>query len=272
MAGGIEDLLADLAAQFPEDAEDLQAATEVFLKQRLSSCDRVAKLTDSQWSRLELPMGIETLIREAVAARQQPSMTKIAKHVQEAPPSASEEWDEDEEELESRPLLAPVGMARQQELHPKHGFDGGLRRRAQGIPSRNPQGEAGLLSHVDLTPPENLEDLWQQLLEDSLSPDKRAALQESWASMGSTHERYMMFLEYSSYLRKPEMTPEEREERRKQLEPLMKEFGVTEDPEADNESVASLLSCSLILVFLFIAGVVYYSFSLQEPHHDVQSL
>merc|ERR1719408_897779 len=111
---------------------------------------------------------------------------------------------------------------------------------------------------MDLTPPADLEPLWQQLLEDTLPPDKRSALQESWEQAGSDHDRYMMFLEYSSYLRKPEITEEEKEERRKQLEPLMKEFGLKSEDEESGFSTVLLWSI-IIAVILFIAGVIYYS-------------
>merc|ERR1712151_1118740 len=118
----------------------------------------------------------------------------------------------------------------------------------------------GLLSPMDLTPPPDLEALWQQLLDDTLPPDKRQSLQDSWDATPDSNDRYMMFLEYSSYLRKPEVSPEEREERRKQLEPLMREFGLKPGDEdlSDSPWQGAIFWSVLIGVFLFFAAVIYY--------------
>merc|ERR1712187_90021 len=117
-----------------------------------------------------------------------------------------------------------------------------------------PSEPKGLLSPLDLTPPDDLDLLWQQLLEDTLPPDKRAALQDSWENTEGDQEKYMMFLEYSSYLRKPEITEEEKEERRKQLEPLMKEFGLG-GGEEESSWQGALVWFVFIAVILFVAGL-----------------
>lgn len=62
------ELIASLAQRFPEDAEDLQAALEVLRKHRLCSGDRLARLSDSQWERLCLPIGIELILRDGASA------------------------------------------------------------------------------------------------------------------------------------------------------------------------------------------------------------
>lgn len=49
---------------------------------------------------------------------------------------------------------------------------------------------------VNLQPPANLEDLWEQLLEDTLPPDKRESLMDQWHGTAGKEEKYMMFLEY----------------------------------------------------------------------------
>ncbi|CAJ1351146.1 unnamed protein product, partial [Effrenium voratum] len=59
------DFIAGLAAAHPEDAEDLAEAAEVLSRQKISSVARLVKLSDSQWQRLNLPLGIEALLREA---------------------------------------------------------------------------------------------------------------------------------------------------------------------------------------------------------------
>jgi len=97
------------------------------------------------------------------------------------------------------------------------------------------------IGSADFTPPPDLEPLWQRLLEDCLPPDRRQALQENWNDVGSDYDRYMMFLEYSSYLRKQEVTEEEKKERRKQLEPLMQEFGLTAEDEEESGAQPLLL-------------------------------
>ncbi|CAJ1426230.1 unnamed protein product [Effrenium voratum] len=61
------DFIAGLAAAHPEDAEDLAEAAEVLSRQKISSVARLVKLSDSQWQRLNLPLGIEALLREAAA-------------------------------------------------------------------------------------------------------------------------------------------------------------------------------------------------------------
>merc|ERR1719159_1093593 len=95
---------------------------------------------------------------------------------------------------------------------------------------------------MDLTPPPELDLLWRQLLEDCLPPDKRAALHKTWEEAGDDNDRYMMFLEYSSYLRKPEITEEEKAERRKQLEPLMQEFGLLAEEEESGGQTMLLMA------------------------------
>ena len=81
----------------------------------------------------------------------------------------------------------------------------------------------------------------------------------------------MMFLEYSSYLRKPEISEEEKEERRKQLEPLMREFGLKADDE-DSGWQGVLIWFLLVAVVFFVAGLVYYAYAEPDVMHDLQSL
>jgi|EP00927_Polykrikos_kofoidii_P049726 hypothetical protein len=123
---------------------------------------------------------------------------------------------------------------------------------------------------VELIPPGDLEQLWQQLLEDTLPPDKRPALQDSWHATSNDHDRYMMFLEYSSYLRKPEVDEDEQIERKKQLEPLMRELGIREEEEGELQE--TLVAWLIVGVVVIGFGWMYYAYSRPTPLHDVQAL
>mmetsp|Transcript_71087 Transcript_71087/g.123294 ORF Transcript_71087/g.123294 Transcript_71087/m.123294 type:complete len:295 (-) Transcript_71087:88-972(-) len=290
-----QELVEELIERFPDDQEDLNDALEILKKQRLTSCERLAKLNDSQWGRLGVPMGIETILRDAVEAVQRGAA--VLAEEAEAPAPVPEPLPSAPPPHLQRPRARQSGLDDDGEL-PLEPFEPeGLRRRAgQGSseprpgasrnwssdsgggyegPSQQKSGSGerkGLLSAMDLTPPPDLELLWQQLLEDTLPPDKRAALQDSWEQTGSDHDKYMMFLEYSSYLRKPEITEEEKEERRKQLEPLMKEFGLRSDMEEESAWQGAFVWCVLVAVILFVAGVVYYSYAQPEALHDSTAL
>jgi|Transcript_87540 hypothetical protein len=274
-----QQLISELVARFPEDADDLNEALELLQKQRLSTCDRLAKLNDSQWQRVGVPIGIEAILRDAIEALQREDVKpRDEQQSSSAPPPA------DTSVTARRPI--PVQSDMQEDSDdgelPLEPVDiEGLRRRGGGNGSSEPKRHAqrnsqekerkGLLSPLDLAPPDDLDILWQQLLEDTLPPDKRAALQESWEQTPGDHDKYMMFLEYSSYLRKPEITEEEKEERRKQLEPLMKEFGLPTDDEDPGWQGASIW-CVVISVILFVAGLIYYSYAMPDPLHDTQVL
>jgi len=274
-----QQLISELVERFPEDADDLNEALELLQKQRLSTCDRLAKLNDSQWQRIGVPIGIEAILRDAIEPLQREDVKpRDEQQSSSAPPPA------DTSLTARRPI--PVQSVMQEDSDdgelPLEPVDiEGLRRRGGGNGSSGPKRHAqqksqenerkGLLSPLDLAPPDDLDILWQQLLEDTLPPDKRAALQESWEQTPGDHDKYMMFLEYSSYLRKPEITEEEKEERRKQLEPLMKEFGLPTDDEDPGWQGASIW-CVVISVILFVAGLIYYSYAMPDPLHDTQVL
>ena len=61
---------------------------------------------------------------------------------------------------------------------------------------------------AEFKPPPNLDQLWTKLLEDSLSVEKRASLQANFDACETRQDQYMMFLEYTSYLRKPTGPPQ----------------------------------------------------------------
>lgn len=142
---------------------------------------------------------------------------------------------------------------------------GKLRQNAQGQPIKQ-----GFLGPLELTPPANLEELWSDLLEETLPPDRHPALQATWDSTADPHERYMMLLEYSSYLRKPELTEEEKAERKREMEPLMRELGIP--PEDEGGCPSFVLWIILIGMLVFIGGTSYYYYAWPDLSHDSQSL
>ena len=83
---------------------------------------------------------------------------------------------------------------------------------------------------IKLEAPDNLEELWENLLVETLPPDKRDPLQSQWEGTPSIDDRYMMFLEYSSYLRRKEPTVEEKKARREQLRPFFEAHGIDRLP------------------------------------------
>lgn len=282
-----EELVAGLAARFPEDAEDLGAALEVLRRERLGSCERLARLGDSQWQRLGLPLGIETLLRDSVtglaaaAAAAAPSPRPVAAAA-EVVARVAEDDDGGAGELPLEEYERPAG------LHQRRGFVGSAPGQAQGLAAAEARTLAGSggrggaapnrerrrrpLPEEELVPPVDLEEMWQRLLEDTLTPDKRAALQASWEATPNEHDRYMMFLEYTSYLRRPEVSEEEQAERRKQLEPLLRELGICAEEGESGWQGATVWWLCASLAFLF-AGLVYYSFSQYgEPAHDLEGL
>ncbi|CAK0796040.1 unnamed protein product, partial [Prorocentrum cordatum] len=107
---------------------------------------------------------------------------------------------------------------------------------------------------------------------DALPPEKRPALQASWDSVPDRYDRYMMFLEYSSYLRKQEVTEDEKQERRKHLEPLMQEFGLTTGDEEESGAQPLLLMALLVALLCFVFGVIYYSRAEPDLAQELQSL
>lgn len=312
-------LVDSLIERYPEDADDLRDALVELQKQKLGTCERLSRISDSQWQRLGLPLGIESIIREeldalrasaaaapaaaaaqhaaggdalaqdataaaAAAARESASRRErtppqratppaASLHRREAPASpsaaaaaAGDSASDDDGELPLEPYEPPAeGLHRRR--GGRGGGGGGGRYGGADVRKTEPQ---NLLSPLDLTPPHDLEQLWQQLLEDTLPPDKRPSLQDSWNSTADVNDRYMMFLEYSSYLRKPEITEEEKEERRKQLEPLMRELGI--EPEDDEESSGALIWWLLIGFFVLVSGWVYYFYMRPDPLHDLQAL
>lgn len=290
----LEDMISDLQSQNPDDSEDLADALQALRRQKLTNLERLAKLNDSQWQRLGLTLGIEALLREEVESRsvsRTESVATASPSTAPAPePSVSfssssstrpaqahiparsvpeDEEDEEEEELEEQDEAEEEQMGLYQ--RGAHG------RRVQ-VQARSRETGSSAKSRVhekdwsmELTVPDNLEDLWQQLLDDTLPPDKREALQASWDSTPNTHDRYMMFLEYSSYLRKQEVTEEEKAERKKQLEPLLREYGLNDQHKEHNEG--PWIWIIMLVMVMFISGIIYYSYSPPlESEHDSQSL
>lgn len=343
MATTSQDLVANLCDRFPEDAEDLRDALEVLKQQRLTSSDRLSRLSDAQWQRLGLPLGIEALLRDELTAEAAaPTPSAVAAPVssttaaqgsasyparqavnsragQEArpgipsgsAPSASaedrrraavaasvgrhhavqeeddlegeeeEEYEEDTlvndddddgalplEDFETEGLYRRGAGSGRRPAAPSSSSSGGGGRHRQSGP--NPGG--GVLGPLELKPPRDLEQIWRQLLEDTLPPDKREPLQRSWEATPGDYDRYMMFLEYSSYLRKPELTEAEKEARKKQQDTLMREFGLEGIDDEQGGWQGLTLWAVFVGMLLFVASTVYYAYSSLDPLHDLQSL
>eukprot|EP00419_Tripos_fusus_P066332 CAMPEP_0172908272 /NCGR_PEP_ID=MMETSP1075-20121228/180370_1 /TAXON_ID=2916 /ORGANISM="Ceratium fusus, Strain PA161109" /LENGTH=245 /DNA_ID=CAMNT_0013766009 /DNA_START=30 /DNA_END=763 /DNA_ORIENTATION=+ len=236
----IDEFLGSVAARFPDDADDLKAAQEVFQQQRLNTCERLSKLTDGQWQRLNLPIGIEALLRDEVIA-----LTTVAAN---ASPQ-QRNMGNDNGELPLEEFEPPTGLHRRKVAHEGERFQRPTEQGASNIPP------------IELTPPPDLEERWQELLRDTLPPDKHIALQEAWNATESTHDRYMMLLEYTSYLRKkPEASPEEQAEQRKRLEPLMRDLGINlADDELEDSGLSATAIwwlCAALVAFAVAAAYV----------------
>lgn len=310
-----------LCQSYPEDAEDLHDALEVFRQQRLNSCERLLRLNDAYWQRLGLPLGIESLLRDELAAAAPPAAAAAAtpavgstaapasstparqatvqsaaasRHAAAAPAarrgparhaatpptdngSSSAEEGSDDGAIPLQPFepangLYQRGSGGRKAARPQAAEDSvvysRLRQGAQG----NDGQEQGFLGPLELTPPPNLEELWMSLLEDTLPADRHPALQATWDSTPDPNERYMMLLEYSSYLRKPELTEEEKAERKREMEPFMREFGLNADGEEEGGCPSFVLWTLLIGMLLFAGGTSYYYYHWPDLAHDFQAL
>mmetsp|Transcript_96772 Transcript_96772/g.273444 ORF Transcript_96772/g.273444 Transcript_96772/m.273444 type:complete len:277 (-) Transcript_96772:171-1001(-) len=271
------DFIESLAERFPEDADDLRDALEALQRQKLVRRERLERLNDSQWQRLGLPLGIESLIREELAAvpteaaaPQGGALDRACGKTDSAPGVAkpSTRVDarckpviDDEGEVELEPYEPPQGLRR------RGGGGGHLDCEAEDDSSER----KGYPSPLDLTPPPDLDILWRQLLEDTLPPDKRPSLQDTWEAAANDDDKYMLLLEYSSYLRKPEITEDDKEDRMKQLEPLMRELGVQSDYNSD-ESQATLLFWMILGIVVLFLGVIYCTHVRPDHVHDTQAL
>lgn len=269
----VQELVASLSRKFPEEAEDLQRALEALLKQKLSSCDRLAKLNDNQWQRLELPLGIEALLREAAATAAAPAATAAPAAAERPVAHPGPEPALSRSTARARKAPADEGEIPLEDWEPEVPPEGSFRqRRGSRVLQAEQRGSSSFSKPVVLKPPADLDVIWQELMEESLPPDKRACLQEAFDRAANDQERYMMYLEYSSYFRRPEVTPAQRAEQRKQLEPLMRELGINLGPDGDEEGKASVVMWLLLICLIAgLLGVVRYFFD--HPHfHDGQSL
>lgn len=273
------EFLGSLAARFPDDADDLKAAKEVLQQQRVTSCERLSKLTEGQWQRLNLPIGIEALLRdEVVALTAAASDAAPQRHAAASSASAgSAPWPSPSGSSGALPTGSDNGEVPLEDFEPP--ASGLHRRRAprEHEGSQRPMEQrTSSLPPIELSPPPDLEERWQELLRDTLPPDKRTALQEAWQATHSAHDRYMMLLEYTSYLRKkPEASKEEQAEQKKRLEPLMRDLGVNLGDDEFEESsglsgTALMWLCAGLVAFAVAAA--YTSWSGPGLAHDMQAL
>eukprot|EP00397_Hematodinium_sp_SG-2012_P058777 GEMP01074686.1.p1 GENE.GEMP01074686.1~~GEMP01074686.1.p1 ORF type:complete len:237 (+),score=51.02 GEMP01074686.1:59-769(+) len=229
--------LEGLAERYPSDAEDLEHAWTILHQQRIHTVDRLTKLGDSQWTRLNIPMGVEAIIREELNAAVQ----------QQYEPAPQEE-----------------STLRQ-------------RKKSGGLTMRSPkrqetQAQRPAYDTLFLDPPANLDAQWNLLLVDTLPPDRRDLLQKSWNELaGRSDEQYMMFLEYSSYLRKPEIKQEDRERHEQKIEPLLRELGIPQRSEPDHDGNAGLWWIGMGAIAFFGFGFYYYFYGGHStvPHQEL---
>lgn len=250
----VPELIDDLCARFPDDAEDLKRALPELLKQKITTCERVARLGDNQWQRLGLPLGIEALLRDEVELALASEITPRS----EAACLTSGHGIDAKAYVCDQPV---------KERNFGNESSNGLRRRRGGTNIDN-SSTCDRNSFKQLAPPEDLETLWQRLLQETLPPEKRPPLEDMWQTANSDYDKYMLYLEYSSYLRKVEITDEEKKTRKKQLAPLLRECGL--DPEEMEEDVEQAQGTHGIWVvfltmFFVIAGLVYYAHSHLSP-------
>mmetsp|Transcript_37768 Transcript_37768/g.90716 ORF Transcript_37768/g.90716 Transcript_37768/m.90716 type:complete len:280 (+) Transcript_37768:22-861(+) len=276
----LEGLVEYLSRENPDDAEDLAEALGVLQKQKLT-VPRLAKLTEAQWARLGFPLGVETLIQEAVQTVTQHTQAPAAP-VAERSTSASLDFGEEDSSRVSDPD-ASAGPA-QAVLRQRRGGGGPSPTSSSTLRPRIRLAGRGSSEALvakekpdpqpdfQLQAPEDLDTLWQDLLADCLGPDKRASLQSAYEKCSTDSERYMMFLEYSSYLRKPQLSEEERKKRMAELDPILKQYGYGDDEDGGGTLVLWVL---VIGVLVIVFAGVYYAFSGEDSHfpaHDETQL
>ncbi|CAD7974816.1 unnamed protein product [Amoebophrya sp. A25] len=290
---GAEDFLvffAELAESAPEDANAILEAQKKLEKQRIRSLDRLARLTDAQWQRIDVEIGVEGLIRSTLeellastACAKSPASSRGGGGG--ARPTLLQEngdaSDEQSSELRHRGRKISAENNPEDDVQNKRGSA----RRAYGMMLNSGEHEARTLTdhapsrkynhgsnkkdeelinveyndqvdgdedddpdlgstadvsastssgptpEINLEPPENLEELWENLLVETLPPEKRETLWRQWDETPTREDKFMMLLEYNSYLRRPEISEEERAERRRQLEPLLAKYGMLDKDE-----------------------------------------
>lgn len=273
-----DEFLGSLAARFPDDADDLKAAQEVLKQQRLTSCERLSKLTEGQWQRLNLPIGIEALLRDEVIALTTVASDGVSQQHAAASSANADNvpWPSSSGNSRTLPTGDENGEVPLEEFEPSSGLYRRKAPREHERSQRPTEQRTSSLPPIELSPPPDLEERWQELLRDTLPPDKRTALQEAWQATNSAHDRYMMLLEYTSYLRKkPEASKEEQAEQKKRLEPLMRDLGINLGDDEFEESsglsgTALMWLCAVLVAFAVAAA--YTSWSGPDLAHDMQAL
>mmetsp|Transcript_52608 Transcript_52608/g.113746 ORF Transcript_52608/g.113746 Transcript_52608/m.113746 type:complete len:252 (+) Transcript_52608:140-895(+) len=243
----LADFFEELATRFPADVEDLRLALEELERHKVKSFERLSRFSDSQWQRLDLPLGIENLLREELKTWLERASSKAA-------------------DSESHGPRLPEQSAQRTCLTQVQNSD------STASPSDAGAAERRAGSLLELVPPEDLEELWQALLEDTVPLEQRPPLQATWESAGSPQSRYLMLLECSSYLRKARSSPEEEAEGRKRAEPLLDELGLSSEGFDPCEGTGGLVSGVVLGIILLIAGLVYYAKKASERPEHMQEL
>ena len=111
--------------------------------------------------------------------------------------------------------------------------------------------------------PEDLEDAWRRLLQETLPAAKHEALMETWDAEPDIRRRYNMLLEFSSYLRQSASTDQRRATSSRANE-LRSKLRAGQHREEDEVSLCWEVSRVLILVVLIIGCVVGSAIYIQS--------
>ena len=98
----MQKFISVLVKRFPSDADELQDALKILQHEKFNSLDRLRKLNDSQWQRLGLRLGIETILREAL---------------QPQPPEDPPSFNKMRSRSRSPPWMHPIGR-KWEPMHP----------------------------------------------------------------------------------------------------------------------------------------------------------
>ena len=76
----LQDVVDVLAERFPGDSGDLWDAFEVLSKNKVKTYDRLAKLTDQQWHRINVPIGALRAFFGLMERKYRKNLKKLSRH------------------------------------------------------------------------------------------------------------------------------------------------------------------------------------------------
>jgi len=251
----------------------------MFEKHKVTNFQRLLKLTDAQWSRLNLPLGVEASIRDAISQEfpneqdeegqqslPQSNSNNINRNSTNGPQMTSQpKFEKDKDHFFRQDANGDPDEFGEEDWGAEH--TEGLRQRSCRRSTENDDAKEDYtpLINVPLDPPEDLHLLWEQLLEDCLPPDKRKYIMQTWNRCQDDRERYMMFLEYSSYLRSKHQTNAEKKQAQESLGPLINQYmGLGKSPNTLFTHPKVLRITKICTAVLVIAGLWYGSVMFED--------